>query len=124
MNRIHPKLFNTVSELKIAHDEQFIRLAYQVILDKKVDSDGLSHYLQCIADEVSRVDILASVINSSESIFLKINMLHSKSSQIQAKSVLAEPIRVDDECAFEIMDQLSKLLLSSSEALILKNNHE
>jgi glycosyltransferase involved in cell wall biosynthesis len=66
MNRITPKLFNTVPELKSAHDERFISLAYRVILNRDIDPDGFSYYSALLRKTLSPLEMLTELHGSSE----------------------------------------------------------
>jgi hypothetical protein len=66
MNRITPKLFNTVSELKAAHDECFIRLAYRIVLEREADSEALIYFSQHLRKSISPRDVLTELIHSDE----------------------------------------------------------
>jgi glycosyltransferase involved in cell wall biosynthesis len=67
MNPINLELSNaTITELKASHDERFIRLAYRVILDREVDTEGLLNFMAHIGENLSTSDIITELYNSPE----------------------------------------------------------
>ena len=58
--------FYTLDELLQGNDEQFVRGAYQALLGRNVDDEGLSNYTSLLLDDKSRVELLVEIRNSDE----------------------------------------------------------
>jgi O-antigen biosynthesis protein len=57
-----------VSELLALDDESFVCAAYQVLLGRAPDQDGMRHYLQSLSENVSRIELLRQIRFSPEGI--------------------------------------------------------
>ena len=58
--------FYAVDELLQGNDEQFVRGAYQALLGRNVDDNGLANYTSMLLDGKSRVELLIEIRNSDE----------------------------------------------------------
>jgi beta-glucosidase/6-phospho-beta-glucosidase/beta-galactosidase len=65
-----PRSFKSVIQAKYILKKdgpEFIEKAYEVLLNRKVDSVGLSYYLQALkARELNKLEIILAIINSPE----------------------------------------------------------
>lgn len=68
-------IFNSSAELKAAHNEHFVRLAYSTILGREVDSEGLSNFTAHIREDLSPAEIIAELYNSPEGQLCRKNFL-------------------------------------------------
>lgn len=58
--------FTKLENLRTYHNERFIQIAYQSILGREVDADGLQHYLQLFQQNLQPADFLIMIRNSDE----------------------------------------------------------
>ncbi|WP_434115896.1 FkbM family methyltransferase [Paraburkholderia caffeinilytica] len=63
---IAPAVASTLEELLAHHDQQFVRCAYQTLLGRTPDSEGLGYYLGRIRAGISKIRILAQIRFSAE----------------------------------------------------------
>jgi FkbM family methyltransferase len=63
---IAPTVASTLEELLAHHDQQFVRCAYQTLLGRIPDSEGLGYYLGRVRTGISRIHILAQIRFSVE----------------------------------------------------------
>ena len=61
---MHPS--GTLEELLSHHDERFIHAAYQTLLNRVPDPEGMRYYLTRLRNNISKVEILAQLRNSDE----------------------------------------------------------
>jgi FkbM family methyltransferase len=61
-----PVVATSLDELLACHDQYFIHCAYQTLLGRAPDSEGLRYYLGRLRSGISKVQILAQLKNSSE----------------------------------------------------------
>ena len=62
---------SSVEELLALHDEEFVDVAYQVILGRKADSSGKAHYLDRVRTGGSRHRVVAELALSDEARAIK-----------------------------------------------------
>jgi len=56
----------TLDEILALYDEDFVNAAYQLLLKRNPDPEGLQYYLKSIRKGISKIDILGQLRNSSE----------------------------------------------------------
>jgi glycosyltransferase involved in cell wall biosynthesis len=56
----------TLEELLANNDERFIQIAYQTLLDRAPDPEGMQYYLTRLRSGISKVEVLAQLRSSSE----------------------------------------------------------
>ena len=56
----------TLDQLLSYHDEEFIHGAYQTLLGRAPDSDGMQYYLGRIRNGISKLEIVAQLVSSDE----------------------------------------------------------
>jgi O-antigen biosynthesis protein len=56
----------TLNELLSYHDEHFIRSAFQTVLNREPDDEGMRFYLACVRSGVGKMEILSQLYASSE----------------------------------------------------------
>ncbi|MGQ0484084.1 MAG: FkbM family methyltransferase [Hyphomicrobiales bacterium] len=61
-----PSAASTLDELLARHDETFVRSAYQTLLGRDADAEGLGHYLGLLRAGVSKTRLLAQLRLSAE----------------------------------------------------------
>ena len=60
------KSFTNVEQLRASHNERFVRLAYQFILGRKAEPEGLQHYLALFRQNFSQAEFLSELRTSPE----------------------------------------------------------
>ncbi|MGZ4976595.1 MAG: DUF4214 domain-containing protein [Methylobacter sp.] len=58
--------FGSIEELQAFHDTRFIRLAYQCVLGRDPDPDGLAFYQANLRSNIGSAQLLAILRNSPE----------------------------------------------------------
>lgn len=55
-----------LNRLMLYHDQQFVEMAYGLILGRPADDEGLAHFLHCIRSGESRREVAFRIGNSAE----------------------------------------------------------
>lgn len=58
--------FTNLEQLRAYHNEHFIRLAYQAILGREVEAEGLHYYLSLVGQNLSQAEFVAELCTSPE----------------------------------------------------------
>jgi hypothetical protein len=105
------KNFISVEDLRTFHKEQFVRLAYKMVLDREPDMEGLIHWPGHLCKNISPAEFLNELRRNGGSAF--------KGPFTPGSSILNEQIVFDAETAEELFGNISDRLKGSPEALIL-----
>ncbi|WP_459252659.1 FkbM family methyltransferase [Paraburkholderia sediminicola] len=66
IDKTNPAVANTLIELLACHDQQFVLCAYQTLLGRSPDPDGLKYYLGRLRAGISKIQLLKQLRTSSE----------------------------------------------------------
>lgn len=61
--------FTSLEQLRIYHNERFIRLAYLAILGREAETEDLHHHLSLLGQNLSRTEFLVVLRTSPEAEF-------------------------------------------------------
>ena len=69
-----PTIASTLAKLTACHDQQFILFAYQTLLGRAPDSEGVDYYIGRLRTGISKIQILAQIRLSKEGKAYKANV--------------------------------------------------
>lgn len=98
--------FTNLEQLRAYHNEHFIRLAYQSILGREVDVEGLHHHLQLFYQNLEPAEFLTTLRNSDE---YKVKFSSSKEN-VSLAALENSTSRVDELFSSTAIDRVASIL--------------